>query len=206
MRQRLFGAVVGALVIVGAFASVSSAAAASFQFEGNSAFVKTSQVTVTTFATPAGAYKCSESASSQEIPKPSVETLTLSPSISCPGGASKSWVMNGCTEKITTVSTGSGILAFSCPEGQQISAYVNGCLLTIPAQTPASQTVSFVNKGSGTTRSVEVKYSITGLTYTSPGGACPSKGVHSDGTFTGTMSLKAYKNSAGTIQQGVWVQ
>ncbi len=109
--------------------------------------------------------------------------------------------MNGCkflfkgvAEKTATVTiTG-------CTAGKTIEDEVTAfgtCKITIGPQGPLNH-AKFVNKGGAGTNEmhVTVELALTGITYTESA-ACPDPGVHNNGTYNGSFTLKGFKDEGG---------
>jgi hypothetical protein len=108
--------------------------------------------------------------------------------------------MNGCEyeflEPNASLVASSKIL---CPTGKTIEIVAVGfCTMTVGAQSPGG-TVAFTNEGSGSSRVVKTVSSVSSIVY---GGNC---GSGTNGTYTGTSTVKGYKNEGLTEQVGIWV-
>jgi hypothetical protein len=71
------------------------------------------------------------------------------------------------------------------------------CTATIGEQTPTGGHVIYKREGSGATRDLLVTSTVTGIHYTSTGGACGTGGgaTNTDGVYTGSVTLKGYKHN-----------
>jgi hypothetical protein len=69
------------------------------------------------------------------------------------------------------------------------------------SQSNIGGSVSGKNEGSGSSRDILLTYSLEKINYTSSGGICGSAGAHSDGTLTGSITLKGF---SGAKQVGIW--
>ncbi|HKF83364.1 MAG TPA: hypothetical protein VKB23_10445 [Solirubrobacterales bacterium] len=103
-----------------------------------------------------------------------------------------------------------GSLGVGCAKaGSAISFTIPGftCEVRIPEQSGVSS-LQFANKGSGTTRSLDLTLAVSGLQYTETGNGCSSPGSHSDLKLSGGTSLIGYKSVGGFkgAQQGFWVE
>jgi hypothetical protein len=107
-----------------------------------------------------------------------------------------------CKLKLTASSVSAGNSGIVCSSGDIIVTVGSPvvCTITMQAQTPTSSGVDYTNTGSGATRHILVRWTLTGITYTSSGGICGASGTN--GTYTGTVTTKGYKNAAHTTQEG----
>jgi hypothetical protein len=198
------GLVLVAVLAVGAV-SVAAASAAEFHSEVETTFGVGQQVTAGVYTTAAGTIKCKEISGTGVMTGKAANSITIAPSISgCTAfGQAAVWSMNGCEY----VATSSGTEHIVCPAGKEVLITVasGNCSIGTPSQ---SGTATYTNQGSGSTRDVLVTSTASGLTYVvyGPGTICGTLGKHTDGSVTGTITVKGYSNVAHTIQVGVWVE
>jgi hypothetical protein len=117
--------------------------------------------------------------------------------------------MNGCTFVYrpgaqTGAATFNGTVDIACPGGNTIS-FDGGtptCKVTVPAQNGLAAT--YENVGAGKERAVSVSVAASGVTHTQVSGqyCINSLGTFSDGTWTGTWTIKG---SSGGGQAGIYV-
>jgi subtilisin family serine protease len=123
-------------------------------------------------------------------------SLLLTPAMSsCTGfGTNATWTMNSCAYKHNILNSGppyAATMDISCSKaGDEIVIWTGICTVKIPAQT-GLKGIALANAGSGSERSVTVTYSITGITFTEEGVVCPEKGLHTNGSYTGSTKLTA---------------
>jgi hypothetical protein len=133
-------------------------------------------------------------------------TLTIQPAFfSCVGkdkfGGSYaiSFFGNGCNFSAHVLNAGppyTGEFGIGCPSesGYQIlakSGAITICTFTFPTQS-GKKALGFKNTGTGSGRSVETSFNVSGLKYTQSGIGCEA-GTFEDGGLTGTATLKAVK-------------
>ncbi|HEY1853020.1 MAG TPA: hypothetical protein VGG40_00405 [Solirubrobacterales bacterium] len=180
-----------------------------FHSESSPTFLAGEQMTENIVTVNGGALKCTKQVfQSAEIIGTNWLTSSLAPELSgCTFiGQTATANTSGCKIVLTASSSVAGTMAISCEAGKSITytANTSKCTVTIPAQEPGTPTISFTNEGSGATRTILVTWSVSGITYTSSGGACGTSG--SNGKLSGTVKLKGYSNAGHTIQHGIWVE
>jgi hypothetical protein len=105
----------------------------------------------------------------------------------------------GCYWKLTTATEPLHIL---CDSGAVIEFRVGGCTIAFFPQTVGS--ASYTNTGSGKTREIDIAFNLSGLKGSMTGFLCISKGEFTNGTFTGTVKLRA--SNANSEQVGLWYE
>lgn len=68
------------------------------------------------------------------------------------------------------------------------------CTTTIKENTPGGGHIIYTNSGTATAMDILVHTTVEKIPYTSSGGACGTAGAHTDGKYTGTETLIAYKH------------
>jgi hypothetical protein len=106
----------------------------------------------------------------------------------------------GCNFVFTASSKTAGNTTIECEAGKaiEIKGNTTGCTLKVGAQTPTTSTVDYANGGTGSEKDVLATLTVAGITYTSTGGACGTSGTN--GTYTGSVTEKCWKNSKHTEQ------
>jgi hypothetical protein len=210
MRVRIaVGLVVSLALLTVGGTSALAASAASFHDESSPVFLGGSQTETTTFTVTGGNQKCkSVEFSEAEVIGTKFPNMMLTPTTSgCSMfGISSEWNFNGCTWNVGAESSSQGRLSFACPAGKEMEWKSSdaGCTIRIPTQTPGGSAVPLTNSGSGSSRSVLLRWQVTGIRYTSSGGFCGASG--SNGAVTGTALIKGYKNPSRSTQQGLWAE
>jgi hypothetical protein len=198
--------------------SASTASAATIQW--HSAIATTthwfsSNTTQIVWAFTGGSIKCKKGTSVSTTGSSTTSELTTTTTESeCTAfGVAGSVNMNGCTETLTepTLSGGNYQVTthITCPAGKKIviSVPAGNCSIEIGAQTPGG-VLDLKNEGAGETRDLLVTSTLNGIAYTvvGPGFICGALGASANGTYTGSSTLKGFKNEAHTEQAGVWVE
>ncbi len=127
------------------------------------------------------------------------------------------WNQGGCTYTFTTPTSikpgevtwhASGI-HIVCSSGKSIEYTptlfgVSACTRFIGSQTPTGGHIVGKNTGGGANEmDVTLEITLSGIHYTSTGGACGSAGAHTDLTWTGNSTVRAYSNGGHTTQRGI---
>jgi hypothetical protein len=111
----------------------------------------------------------------------------------------------GCFYNLTALSKTAGTLTIGCEAGKSIVINVGAgsCIHTIEAQTPVNNVVDFAVEESEGKKDflvtdtigteIPVKGAKSGIKYTSSGGICGESGEN--GSYRGSMTIRAYKNS-----------
>jgi hypothetical protein len=160
-------------------------------------------------------FKCENIQVSGVTSNPSESQITMHPTFSGCTAWGQPWQF--ATAGCDFVLGAEGTFSIACEPSHQItlSSPVSGCTITIPGQVPFNNVVQFTNQGIKTVREVlvneligdETKAHTAGaksrFTYVSTGGICGASGEN--GAVRGTLLLKAFANSALTVQQGLWV-
>lgn len=124
-------------------------------------------------------------------------------SVKC-GGAGGTLVANGCKLIFhpggLSGSKFEGTVEIGPSGCGPIVVPVSGCQVQIVAQTGLAAT--YETLGAGSTASVLVKASFSGLKYILPSG-CSGPGTYENGSLTGTWQIKNYLNLGHTAQRGV---
>jgi hypothetical protein len=105
--------------------------------------------------------------------------------------------MNGCSLEVNA----NGPMHLSCPAGKSFVISGPGCTITIPAQT-FSNAASYTNTGSGSSRDIDMTTKVSGLQYSYTGFTCGSGSSTTNGTWTGTTTLRG--SSSGGSSVGIW--
>lgn len=206
-------------------AVAASAAIAKFDSEAEVTTLHGAQSTTHQFTVSAGTITCSTATftgtqtGAWNGSSYTAEDITINPTYEKCVGLGESHVnMNGCQYTLTAGETSEegtrvgGEVHIICPESKQIEVTGTGfsglCRVTVPAQTPTTNKLTYHNQGSGSTRAVNVEAAIGGIHYTQHGIFCPGNGFNStrsftNGTYTGNTLTKG--TNAGGTQVGVWV-
>jgi hypothetical protein len=118
--------------------------------------------------------------------------------------------MNGCTYLFHLVAGSSpptATMDVSCPGGAkiEIESTFDNCIIKTSPQTGRNH-VLFSYTGTGSTRDIDASFIVTGMSYEEVGSECPDPGAHTDGEYTGTATLKGYKDEPiKGAQVGIWV-
>jgi hypothetical protein len=194
--------------------TATGASAATFHSEIASpamTFFNGEQVTENVFTVNGRTVKCTKAVFNSEEVAPS-ETLYVTPEYrGCTAfGVESTMAMNGCLYKFHNV-TGTGPftspVAIVCPEEAHITFTVeNTCTVTIAGQAGLGS-LSYTNKGTGSSRYVEIGINISSIATNVSGSVliCGTNGLQT-ATLTGTAAEQGYSNGAHTMQVGFWVE
>jgi hypothetical protein len=210
---RNFKALGLALIAVFAMSAVvaSAASAAEFKSEAATTFIQGKQSTENVFTVNSRTVKCTGAEFTGKQEGTSVVNLNgIHPTYTgCTAfGLESTVTTTGCNYDFTASSATAGAVKVNCEAGKNIVVNAAGvCIVEIGTQTPAGG-VDYTNQGSGTSRSVLVTSTAKEITATVTGPllTCGTNGVRTNGTYTGTVSTKGYKNAGFTEQVGVWVE
>jgi hypothetical protein len=185
----------------------SAASAANFQTESSPAYVAGTASGEGFFNLNGWTAKCtSQSYKSNALSGSVVATVEVEPAYSqCSTlGQKVSFAFNGCKYQLSATSTSAGAVAIVCPPEKEIvvTMLTAGCTLKIKGQTPGSA-VAYKGTGIGASRALDLNVHMENLKWSSSGGICGASGTN--GTFQGSFPLKAYTNSALTVQQGLFI-
>lgn len=209
--KRLGLAAIAALAIA---VAVAQAAAPEFHTEVEPATLGADQVVPLIFIEEAGfSFKCGTASFTGTQGTKTSTSLTLEPVLAeCKlfGGAAEHRT-NGCAYVFKLVAASSPPTAnvdITCPVGQkmELESKVVDCLLTIGAQNGIKH-ATFANSGTDNTRDTTINVTLIDIDYEEEGKDCISAGGHNDGSYTGTVTLKGYKDENGKkgAQVGLWV-
>lgn len=155
-----------------------------------------------------GSFKCEVSTFDGTASAKTVAELTIKPAYSkCTGVEREVTIhMNGCAYVLTVTGAGTdGFVHIECPSGKAIEmtvdAFPEGCTVTVGAQM-AGGVVDYKAEGSGATRDLLLTWTLEGIDYERDG--CEVGGKGNNGTYTGSVTLKA-ENTSGE-QKGIWVE
>jgi hypothetical protein len=207
-----------ALVAICAMGAISAAGAQarSFHSEVQTTYYTGTQTVTNVFTTTAGNVKCKKATFVGEATATggssnwTRETIEVTPTyaectafgqamIYTTAGCESTLNANGIVESLTGCSAG-GIVV-DVPSGN--------CTVTIPNQHFTEALVSYTNEGAGASRDFAVTWDLTSkFSYTidGPGTVCGTPGSYTDGSYTGTVTMKGYKDAGHTEQVGVWVE
>jgi hypothetical protein len=197
------------LLLVVACAGPASASATSFHFESSPTWLKGEQASTNVFGFSGGKIKATMATfRSGEILGTSAGAVTVHPEY---GGISAFGLealvsTAGCNYVLEPSSVSAGDLGIVCEEGHEIGFTVPKarCSIHIPPQIPGTPTVKFAGSGSGATRNLLLTFEVGGLTYTATGSVCGESG--SNGTLTGSATIKGFGTSSFTSQHGIWIE
>jgi hypothetical protein len=195
-----------------ACAVLASAVTAQFETEATETSVSISSNTVQSFKTSAGSEStvtCTQVVAHTKDHKnlTSNDIHTTWTEVLCHEflGQSTEFVMNGCgyTFHLADNST-EGTTDIECPTSTGIQIKVGSiCTYELDSQTGLG-TVKYVNKGTSSTRELELQFSLTGITSTRTTNdfpfLCPNGS--STGTYTGTVVETGSKSGSHV---GIWV-
>jgi hypothetical protein len=134
------------------------------------------------------------------------------------GFAIMHWNHNGCTYTFTEptqIKTGevtwnASDIHIVCPTGKQIeyTPTVFGasvCTRFVNPQTPTSGHIVGRNVGGVGANEMDVtlEITLTGIHYTGTGSVCGDSSTHSDWTWTGKSTVRAYSNGGHSTQRGI---
>lgn len=155
-------------------------------------------VTEQVFTFKVGTWKCFGAEFHGELTGATAQLLLSPAYLGCtPPVGTPQIRMNSCEFALPIANAGPpyvGQLDIVCPPTDEIEfqyTSVFTCIIKIPPQT-GLKNVSYTNTGSGNKRAVSVNFNITGLDYAVKGLTCPKAGEYTDGTYTGTISVKGY--------------
>jgi hypothetical protein len=212
-RNRLKIAALSVVASLALSAVVATAASAgSFEAESYPATITGEQTTQVVFSGVVGSWACKKLSMSGELTE-KLSKLNLAPLYSeCSwAGIGATTMMEGCTYEFVAGNTIEGsearvqaTMSIKCPAGKEVKLVLNGgtCTIRIPPQINlASATAE--STGSGKSGDVDLKLSLTGITYSVENGAfpCPNNpgsGTYNNGSLTGTETLKA-ENSGEAV-------
>jgi hypothetical protein len=203
-----------AIAVLAIAAAVAQAAAPEFHTEVEPAALNGDQVVPLTFIEEAGfSFKCGTASFTGTLGTKTSTSITLEPVLAeCKlfGGAAEHRT-NGCAYVFKLVAASSPPTAnvdITCPAGQkmEVESKIVDCLLTIGAQAGVKH-ATFANAGIDATRDTTINVTLTEIDYEEDGEDCISAGGHNDGSYTGTVTLKGYKDENGKkgAQIGLWV-
>jgi hypothetical protein len=150
----------------------------------------------------------------------SQSSLTLTPTYSgcTSGGFATSHVkVNGCDFLFTEPTSSGGITYsihaphISCPAGKVIEITpttfgVSVCTQKIPPQTPTSGVVFVSNSGNiGAMMDFYLQGGFSGVHYSGTGSICSNSETHSDGEYSGPITVEGFSDSTHEISFGVTV-
>ena len=134
------------------------------------------------------------------------------------GFAVMHWNHNGCTYTFTTptkvkageVTWNGSDIHIVCPTGKSIeytptSFGVSVCTRFLSAQTPTSGHVIGTNTGGlgVNEKDVTLDIALSGIHYTGTGSVCGDSSTHSDLSWTGKSTVRAYSNGGHSTQRGI---
>lgn len=127
-------------------------------------------------------------------------------------GVPVTFKMNGCEYNFTT-KKGAGehyVAHIVCPEGAKVEVAIPAlsCTLKIGAQTP-EQGYGYTLSGSGAARDFVLDITLKNIKYERVGGAlCQGIGNGADLDYTGSVTVRGYKDESGTEgpQVGIWLE
>jgi hypothetical protein len=195
-KLKVIGLAAIAVLAVTAMSASAAQAAPKFTSTSSSTFLKGEQKTANVFTTNGGKVECSGALFETPTAQKGTElaSVTVHPTYTgCKAfGLSATIETTGCNY----VLAAAGTATIECESGKsiKISIPAGACSITVGAQGPLSS-VSYTNEGSGTTASVLVTANVSGITYTSTGGACGTSGTN--GTYTGTVLTKGFTATGG---------
>jgi hypothetical protein len=210
MLRKLMRAAVlaAALCALGAVTASAASAAGEFTVGATPAAITGTQATTNVFEVTNSAHtgfvktKCGIATFEGTSTAAAATELTVTPKYTeCTlGGLAAEVKMNGC--KYTFTSTGvrtANVDITGCTEGKKIEIIKGNCTITIPQQGPLA-TVTFANNAeAGSKMDATATADVTAISNTQgTGSECPSPGLTStDGTYTGTVTIKAFEDLGG---------
>jgi hypothetical protein len=195
-----------ALMAVLAMTSLAAAGAqaAEFHSEKENTTFTGGQTSGHVFTTNAGTVTCTEAEFSGNQAAKTVGTVQVTPEYDdCTAFGFLGATVDEKSCTYTFNATGPplhGGVTIDCSGSDKITVSVFGCTVTVGPQTVG--TVAYTNTGSGSSRTVDVKAEVSGLTYTQSGFLCGGSGTFSNGTYTGDTEMKGSSGGA----TGVWVE
>jgi hypothetical protein len=208
---RLSGCCFAALLAL-AVSFASAASAEEFKTEAEPTYLAGSQTATTVLTVSGGTMKCKSTKFTGVLKSKSSPTLMVDPTFGeCTAfGVAATTKSSGVHVGMTNVTrTVFGLFHHSeetdvtDTNGPLSVASAAGCELTIGEQKPKGKT-EFEQQGTKATQDLLMTTELTGITYTSSGGACGKSGTN--GTLTMSVLLKGYKNEADTEQSGIWIE
>jgi hypothetical protein len=188
--------------------SASAAHAAQFTSQAQKTFLHGVQATQNVFTTVAGEVKCNvatfegtqEGTADGGLGFTSQEAIVHPTYSSCTAFGFPAEVNTDSCQY--TLTAGGQVTILNCTTPIKITIPIAGCNVTVGNQGPLSS-VSYDNEGSGSTADILVTSAVTGIHYISSGGSCGSAGEHTDGKYTGSVTVKGYSDSGHTTQVGI---
>jgi len=218
-NAKAFGLALVAAMALGAVAA--SAASATYDSHSESTVLEGTQVGVNEFHTGLGTVKCKTAtfegtqSGGKEVEEGvwTTDSITVHPEYTkCTAfGLSATVNTEGCnyvfSEATTTGENKShSEVHIECDPGKAIViTNFGGCTVTVPEQTPTEGLVDFENQNVENTseRDVLVTSTVKGIHYTR-GGSCADEGVtHTDGEYTGEVTVKGFDTKGEPT--GIWV-
>lgn len=189
-------------VFVGGEESAEEAKQPKLEAESYPASLHGTNDTAQVFGTKLGSWSCGTGElNHQQSAATASQTLWMSYYLCTPPiGTMKAINANGCEYVLHVANAGppyQGSLDLSCPAGKSYELVMtvggNTCTIAIPPQT-GLEGIDLTNVGSGSTRGVQLAFELTGMSYSllGPKLICQA-GSYTNGTYTGTMTLRGYK-------------
>lgn len=201
-KLKLVGFAVAAMMLAMAV-SASAAFAGDFHSEKTSTTLKGSQIGEDVFTVNAGTVKCTEATYAGTSSSTSTtETATkLTPTYSgCTafGFVSTAIDVNGCQYEFSGDNTNVNIV--NCSTGIVVTAF--NCWVTVKNQSNLAS-VTYANKGTGSSRDIESTVNLSGITYTQTSKSFPgcTGGTFTNGTYKGAATVQGSKEGASV---GIW--
>jgi hypothetical protein len=201
---KILGLSAMAVLVIGVVTASAASAAPKFTSTGTPTTIHGVQGTTNVFTINGGEVECSTATFEGTMTGTEAASITVHPTY---GGC----LAFGRSAEITTtgcnfVLSASGTAEIECEGTNKIIIHVPSgpCTVEVGPQMLGAASVSYTNTGTkgSTTSGVTVTANVTGITYTSTGGACGTGG--SNGTYTGTVLAKGWTNAAKTTQRGIW--
>jgi hypothetical protein len=201
------------LAALAAMAVTASAASATAKFHSElptHTVISGTQVGEDVFTTNAGTVRCKKATYSGLQSGAEAETVEVTPSYSeCTafGFVNATIDVNSCTYKFGITSTTpepfEGHITI-CPNGGTITVTAFNCWVHVGQQGPLKG-VTYTNEGSGKTRDIRVKVSLSGIHYVQTSKSFPGceEKTFTNGTYTGEATVQGF--STENVQVGVWV-
>ncbi len=220
-RYKAIGIALAAILALSALAAqAASASPLTVEGAGTASYTGDQDVGVWEFKDPGGvAAKCTSATIAGTTTGTNVNETTYTANYtSCTGFgfAVMDWNQNNCTYTFTTPTQikpgevtwhGSGI-HIVCPAGKSLeytptSFGVSACTRLIPSQTPTGGHVVGRNVAGSSPKDVTLEIKLSGIHYTGTGGLCGNGETHSDLTWTGNSTIRAYSNGGHNSQLGI---
>jgi hypothetical protein len=201
---KILGLIAMAVLAIGVISASAASAAPKFTSTGTPTTIHGVQATTNVLTINGGELECESVTFEGTVTGTEAASITVHPTF---GGC----LAFGRAAEITTtgcnfVLSATGTAEIECEAGKKIIIHVPSgpCTIEFGPQMLGASSVSFTNGGTkgSTTSTVTVTANVTGITYTSTGGACGASGTN--GTYTGTVLAKGWTNSAKTTQRGIW--